>query len=381
MHNKNTKTPEMKKHRVLIVDDVLDNLQVISNILAEKDVEISFATDGIQALETIRNFNPDLILLDINMPGMDGLEVCSKIVNDPVFKEIPVIFLTARSETEDIIKGFETGAVDYITKPFNATEVLVRVFNHLNLKNAKDIIRRQNDQLRELNAMKDKFFSIVAHDIKNPVSLFITTAQYIHENFDSFEPGEAKGFLEVIYSSSQRLMDLINNLLQWSKSQSGRMDVRPSEINLFEIAKGTFQAVTDLAVNKNIDLVNDINQDTYAYADENMIFAVIRNLVSNAIKYTPKGGKIVLFSEDLGAFTRISVKDNGVGIKNQDLEKLFRIDVNFFTPGTENEQGTGLGLILCKEFVTKNNGSIRVESIPGIGSTFMVDLPKKSKKE
>ena len=164
------KSELIKDSVVLIVDDIPENLQVLGNILSAYGLDIGVATDGLQALENVKFQKPDLILLDIMMPGMDGFEVCEKLKSNPETSNIPVIFLTAKSQTEDIVKGFEVGAVDYVTKPFNSAELLVRVFNHLELKKAKDKIERQNDELKEMNDAKNKFFSIISHDLRGPFS-------------------------------------------------------------------------------------------------------------------------------------------------------------------------------------------------------------------
>ena len=361
---------------ILIVDDIQDNIVLISDILSEENIEINFAVNGSKAIKTAKEIKPDLVLLDIAMPEMDGYEVCRRLKDDDDLCEIPIIFLTAKVESDDIVKGLELGAVDYITKPFNPTELQTRVKNHLKLKTAKDLIDEQNKKLTELNATKDKFFSIIAHDLKNPLGLFLSTTQYLTDNIDNFEKAEMKEFLQITQKSAENLVDLINNLLQWSRSQSGRIEVYPTIVYLKSLVELNFDLVKDMASNKGLKLINNIDDDTKVYADENMVNTVFRNLIANAIKYSNNEGNItisVVSNED--TITTL-VEDQGVGIEPQNISKLFRIDVNYFTRGTDNEEGTGLGLILCKEFIEKNKGKIWVESVPGKGSTFSFSLPK-----
>lgn len=386
-------------NQVLIVDDIPENLQVLSNILYEKGIEISFATNGKQALETIAYNPPDLILLDISMPEMDGYEVCERLKKSPETIDIPVIFLTARTQTEDVIKGFEIGAVDYVTKPFNASELVSRVFTHLELKKSRDIIDRQNMELKELNATKDKFFSIVAHDLKNPFNTMMGFAELLLMNFERMEKEKVKKFHRLMYKASKNGFDLLENLLQWARAQTGRLQWEPSEIDMKILVSQNFDLLNSNAQNKNIALVSKITQPLTCFADGNMISTVLRNLISNAIKFSKPGGQIIVSAKTFTKivpvvtdeadeqedkptekeveFAEITVSDKGVGMKEKDIKKLFRIDVHHTTPGTNEEQGTGLGLILCKEFVEKNGGSIRVESTFGKGSDFIFTIPRE----
>ncbi len=368
--------------KVLIVDDIPENLTVLSNILYQEQIEISVAIDGKQALKSINIDKPDLILLDISMPEMDGFQVCEKLKQDPETKEIPIIFLTAKVQPEDVVKGFKIGAVDYITKPFNPQELISRVDTHLKLKHSQDIItkqnqhiKKQNKELKELNATKDKFFSIIAHDLKSPFNTLVGFSQLLVDNFEKYEVKKVKKFIHLIYQSSLKGFTLLENLLNWSRAQTNRIKQKPQNIDLFRIIDENITLLSSNAHSKKIEIINNVEPDTFAYADENMITTVVRNLLSNALKFTKKEGWIKIWTEEQDQETKVCIQDTGVGMDKETKEKLFKIDEHVSTKGTANEEGSGLGLILCREFVEKNNGKIGVESEISKGSTFYFTLP------
>ncbi len=356
-----------KKSGILIVDDTPKNIQVAASILKEQGYQVAFTRDGQSALARVRSAKFDLILLDIMMPEMDGYEVCQHLKADPQTADIPVIFLTAKTDSDSVIKGFEVGGVDYVTKPFNPAELLARVKTHSELKRAKE-------ELKELNATKDKFFSIIAHDLKNPFAVLIGCSDFLLQSEPLTE--DQRELAEDMNTASQQGYDLLQNLLKWSRSQIGHLACEPKMINIQNIVNETILLLKNNAMSKNIRLIGEIEENTSVYADSDMITTVIRNLLSNSIKYTPDGGSITISADDKGDVLEISISDTGVGIKPEDIEKLFRIDVKHSTPGTAKEQGTGLGLNLCKEFVEKNNGKIGVESTVGKGSRFYFTVPK-----
>ncbi|MDM8549025.1 hybrid sensor histidine kinase/response regulator [Desulfobacterales bacterium HSG2] len=358
-----------RKFKVLIVDDVPKNIQLAGSILQKEGYHISFANNGNTALNLTQTNDFDLILLDIMMPEMDGFEVCDRLKQKPETKEIPIIFLTAKTGTESTIKGFDIGAVDYVTKPFNEKELLARVRTHLELRDAQK-------NLREANATKDKFFSIIAHDLKNPFNALLGLSKLLLQNFDIFDDDKKKHFIEGIFQSSEQGYKLLENLLDWSRIQTGKIDWKPAEIDLYTYAFENVSLLKIGAENKKISLHSDISKDTIIYADANMVTMIVRNLVSNAIKFTNEGGEVKITSETKGDDEEITISDTGVGIKPENIKKLFRIDAHHSTLGTANEQGTGLGLILCREFIEKNGGKIWIESEVGKGSEFKFTLPK-----
>jgi two-component system sensor histidine kinase/response regulator len=368
---------------VLIVDDIAENIQVLGNILDEKDIEFSYANSGREALEAVFYSKPDLILLDVNMPGMSGFEVCKKLKEGAETKDIPVIFLTAKTEPEDIIEGFSAGGVDYICKPFNSKELISRVETHLELSKSRQIMASQNQELDKLNAelkeivaTKDKFFSIIAHDLKEPFNTIIGFSNLLLKTIDQNEPAQIKEMVRHIFNSSIHGFELLNNLLEWSRSQTGRIEFKPDYLTIKEVILSVTGLLKDTADKKKIELSIIDENDLTVWADSKMVATVLRNLVTNALKFTRPGGKIIISCMDNQDNARLSVEDNGTGMGKEQLEKLFRIDTHYSTPGTENERGTGLGLLLCKEFIKRHGGEILVESEPGKGSRFSFSLPK-----
>ncbi len=363
------------KYTVLIVDDVPENIEVISSILYQQGVDIAIAQSGRNALDRVAHRTPDLILLDINMPEMDGFEVCHALKHNPETEEIPIIFLTARDQPADIVKGFEVGAVDYITKPFRTPELIARVFTHLELKRSRDIIKAQNKELEALNAAKDKFFSLIAHDLRNPFFQLLSFSELLKDNIRSYPLEKIETYAQRMHTASQRGYNLLENLLQWARSQTGRIRFKSGHICLKEHIVESLEVLESFAKDKQITLSVEIPEDLMGFADEDMLKTIIRNLVSNAIKFTEQGGAVTISAKITGKWVGITVSDTGVGIKEEALNTLFRLDTNCSTQGTAQEKGTGLGLILCKEFVEKQGGKLWAASEVGKGCRFTFTLP------
>ena len=393
-----------EKATILVIDDNTTNLNILLDYLNELSYRVLIAPSGEQALQRLQYARPDVILLDIMMPGIDGFETCRRLKADDTTKDIPVIFMTALTETVDKVRGFSVGGVDYITKPFQHEEVLARVKTHLTIRKLQQELRQQNEtleryaemlaqkndelkaknaeldeknsQLNLLNADKDKFFSIIAHDLRNPIGALRELPQLIAENLDNYSKDELRRLITMQRDAARNLFELLENLLTWSRMQRGLIEFNPEPIQVSALVQRSIALLTPSAAQKAITLTQAVNPSLLGMADHKMIDAVVRNLISNAIKFTNSGGTIEVSGNDDGAFMTIAVKDDGVGIGEQFLPKLFRIDEQYRRTGTANERGTGLGLILCKEFVERNGGEIRVESKIGNGSTFSFTLPK-----
>ena len=353
---------------ILIVDDVPKNIQLVAKFLIDEGYNLFFAQSGEAALKQINNRNFDLVLLDIMMPEMDGFEVCSEIRKNKTNQDIPIIFLTAKSDDEAIAKGFYLGGVDYITKPFNPVELLARVKTHIYL-------RQREKELQNLNATKDTLISIISHDLRTPFFNIIGLGELLLNNYETYNDAMKKELIANIVDSSRASHNLLDNLLSWTHIQTGKIMYNPENVNLNSVVLEILDFVDGQAKNKNVECRYEAQSDIQVFADVNMLKTIIRNLVTNAIKYTLRGGnvKIRVLKENDHAI--IQVIDTGIGISPEQLEELFATKKMKSTPGTENEPGTGFGLILTKEFVEMNKGKIYVNSIEGKGTTFQFDLP------
>ncbi len=230
--------------------------------------------------------------------------------------------------------------------------------------------------LKELNATKDKFFSIIAHDLKNPFQSLLGFSETIYNDRDELSEEQINEYTKLMYESSQNLFNLLGNLLQWSKSQLGSVNLIPIKLNLSDSVDDVLSLFDTSAEKKNIQIENHVDNKIFIIADKHVISTVLRNLISNAIKFTNKGGNILISSYDENNKIKISVQDNGKGISQENIVKLFKIDQTYSTRGTENESGTGLGLILCKELITQSGGDITVDSTLGKGSKFEFTMDK-----
>jgi len=233
-------------------------------------------------------------------------------------------------------------------------------------------------KLRDASAAKDKFFSIIAHDLKNPFHSILNFSDLLLKHYNTYDKEEVLTFIKMIHESSRQAYNLLDNLLNWSRTQTSKMDFNPAVTDMHEIIKNVIGLLEGTAMEKNITLINNVRPKTNVFCDPYMISTVIRNLLSNAIKFTRPAGKVTIDSKSRSIMTEISVADTGVGIRKEDIDKLFRIDLHFSTTGTANEEGTGLGLILCHEYVHINNGKLRVTSKPDKGTTFYIDIPNSS---
>ncbi len=260
-------------------------------------------------------------------------------------------------------------------------ELLVQLAPHIavTLRRHQDeeALKTSEANLRESNMSKDKFFSIISHDLRGPFNAIIGFSDLLHNDFETLEVVEQRLMIKNIYDASIGTFKLLENLLEWSRIQTGRTKPNPENIDLSTVANTSLGFLKPQAEKKNIKLFSGIHFGTIAYCDENMITTVIRNLISNAIKFTQPGGNVRIWSGIRENYVEVTVSDNGIGIPKESISKLFRLDESVKTRGTAGEQGTGLGLLLCREFIELNNGKIDVESEPGKGSQFKFTLPKQ----
>lgn len=243
------------------------------------------------------------------------------------------------------------------------------------LQTQNELLAESEAKLQDLNSTKDKFISIIAHDIKNPFTTIIGFSEVLHEDFDELTSEEMKDYIFSIHDASKTTFDFLNNLLIWASTQRGQMQIEPEPITLHEMINASITLLHSNASRKNITILNNVDHSYKIFADANSMNTVFRNLISNALKFTPKGGNVTISAMRSNKHIDISFTDTGIGIDADKINELFSIDKNTSTPGTEEEQGTGLGLIICHEFVEKNHGKISATSIVGSGSTFTVTVP------
>lgn len=362
--------------RILVVDDTPENIQLLNDVLLDRGIIVTMAKNGRQALKSVSIKIPDLILLDIAMPDMDGFEVCQELKKNPATASIPVIFVTARTETDDIVHGFELGAVDYVTKPFNIAELLARIDTHLDLKFSHDTINEQNERLKLMDATKDRLFSILSKDLKLPVHSIADTSAKTLTNFEKVPATELKTVLTNIQQNSERVASMLTRLNYWALLISGKTDPKPRRFDIDLLIKDSMAAVKRKATDKGINILYENPKTRMVLADYDMTLTVMQNLLSNAIKFTNQGGDVIISTKDFNEQSaEITVYDTGVGIKEEDKNKLFKQDIFFTTQGTAKETGIGLGLIIAYQYIQLMNGKLWVESMPGIGSDFKFTLP------
>jgi signal transduction histidine kinase/DNA-binding response OmpR family regulator len=585
---------DFQEYTILIVDDDPISLDAVAGYLEGFGFKIEVAPEGESALKKVQQIWPDLILLDVMMPDIDGFEVCDQLKAGEATKDIPVIFMTSLTDIDDIVRGFEVGGVDYICKPIQYKELLARITNHLQIRHLTQSLREQADELQQtnedllkvtddlqeanialskravqleacnqvgqqvtsilnldelitqvvesiqtkfgyyfvgiwllnkqqnrvvlqagvkrdqgewlgpsfsvaldakrsaiawtcrtrevylsdnvehdpkylplegllrtrselalplqigeemigalgiqsdqlaafdsedkrvlqilasqiaiairnawlyelekrlhsmeeerasalakLNADKDKFFSIISHDLRNPFNVLLGNAKLLVKGIDSFSNQELEEISQGILNGAKAAHNLLENLLTWSRMQrEGGIEYRPEPVEVSTLAEDIVNLLQQAAIEKEIGLRNTIEKGLSVYADKDMIEMVLRNLTGNALKFTPRGGTVTLAAkiknnngnghprQPKSHFVEVAVKDTGVGMSQENVGKLFRIDVHHSTLGTEKEQGTGLGLIICKEMVERNGGQIWVESKPGKGTTVGFTVPQ-----
>lgn len=377
-----------KRDLILIIDDQPINLKVLAGLLSE-DYDISIANSGLNALKMLHKGKPDLILLDVMMPGLDGFEVCEKIKNSPGFCDIPVIFLTGRAEINDMAKGFSCGAVDYIIKPFSSKEVKLRVATHLKLYHAKNQMQILNEELKEsreslrqMNRMleknnreKDLLFSILAHDLRNPLSVISGYGQMLQHSIQRSQLNAITKYANYITRSAEKINDLIGQLFQYSQSGKYLLQFEPMHLSLNATVKEILSFYFEMARQKSVHLQLDIPDDLIVQADSYMLNTVLRNLIGNAIKFSYPGGTVKVKAVASEAKTIITVKDHGMGMSPAIVKNLFSINKPEGREGTAGEVSTSLGLRLCKDFVEKHGGEIWAESKENKGSDFYFSLP------
>ena len=366
-------------YKILVVDDIPANVLLLKMMLEQSGFGVLTAQGAEEAFSRLEEEQVDLILMDVLMPGVDGFELAKQLKEHSDYQEIPIIFLTALNAPSDVVKGFHLGANDFISKPFNKDELLVRVRHQLTLLEARRTIQQQTTELKSTIAGRDALYSVIAHDLRMPMSsmkmiLNVLTIKAKELGIDSPE------ILETLQSAneiSEQLFALLDNLLKWTRSQLGKLEAVPQPIHLAELAEGVLEVSSIVAATKKITInfKSSPAEETEVFVDIDMIKIAIRNLVSNAIKFSVNGSEINVVVTSTNEEVRFEVIDQGVGISEDDQCKLMDVATHFTTFGTEHESGSGLGLLLVNEFLKLNKGQMFFNSKEGEGSTFGFILP------
>lgn len=379
------------EYKILVVDDVQSNVLLLKALLGRERFGIVYAMSGMEALEKVKSEHPDLILLDVMMPDMDGFEVAGHLKVEPEYAEIPIIFLTALNDSASVVRGFQLGANDFISKPFRREELLSRVEHQLSLVDARRIILRQTEELRKTIAGRDKLYSVIAHDLRSPMASIKMLCNTIMMSIDQQTvPADVFEMLEMTNRTAEEVFSLLDNLLKWTKSQLGKLSNVPQTIDMVGLIDGVIEVFKPIAGSKSISLkLDSAVESVHVTVDIEMIKSVVRNLISNAIKFSHKDTTVVIrvkvqdvedenkTEEGNNKEVLVTVSDSGCGIKKEDQEKLLNEATHFTTFGTDSEEGSGLGLLLCKDFVSKNHGRLWFTSEEGVGSNFNFTIPLK----
>jgi len=355
--------------RIMVADDQAANIQIIGNMLGKLGYEIVPATDGETALKRLALRPTDLILLDVLMPGMDGVEVCRRIRENPEWKHIPIIFLSAADDKDLIVRALEAGGVDYVTKPFNQAEMLLRVRTHLALKAA-------HDRLKQLAEDKDELLGILAHDLKNHLGGMQMSANLLRERMAQAPDSKPAQLCENICHSTGQLLAFVKEFLANSATDHGIV-LTPGAVELSEIVAHAGKNYEEAARRKNLGFHLRVPEGpTYVAADRNALTQVIDNLLSNAVKFSPMGKPITVTVRSTTDGAECLIQDQGPGFSNQDKLLMFRRYGRLSARPTGGEPSTGLGLSIVRKLVAAMNGELICDSTPGEGTTFTVRLPR-----
>lgn len=375
---------KLERYRVLIVDDYPDNLLFVSELLEQNGIDVIFATSGPEALEAAREQIPDLVLLDISMPDMDGYQICRKLKADPITYIIPVLFLTAKVETDDIIRGFDAGGVDYITKPFNIMELLSRVRTHLDLKDRHDklhlmnsklieIVKKRNielleanERLSKLDKAKNDFLLHINHQLRTPLNGILGYADLLMRSPLSEDQYE---FVREINKLVERLVKLSERSLLFTelRADTYKLNIQPLEASL--LINKAVQGVSVRYPEKSIDVINQLLTDGFKIlVDENLILRCFSIILDNAFKYSPNNLEILIKGHAEENFKVIEIIDRGPGISEDNKEKIFEMFTN--QNQSDNDHGFGLGLATAKLIMDIQSAEIDIYNHP-LGGTVV----------
>ena len=363
----------MKRQTVMIVDDTLANIEILSESLGD-DYELFFATSGAEALELVRAEKPDLILLDVMMPGMDGYQLCTMLKEDQETRNIPIVFVTAMTQEEDEIRGLELGAIDYITKPISPHIVRARVKNHLELKRYRDLLETL---ATAADRAKKEFLRSVSHELRTPLTPIIGMTDLV---LDTEEDDNKRKYLTMVQKSALRLLGIVEDLIETSRLEGEGIAPDNSPFLLRAFLDAVVMEAKALAGSKGLEFRSFLDPalPEAVVSDQGMLHKVLTMLLNNAVKFTP-AGEVALEVRPMEVagepMLQISVSDTGISIEKGELERIFSDFTQSDGSITRSFPGLGLGLTLARRMTELMDGSIWAESAPGGGSLFQVQVP------
>jgi len=354
--------------RILVVDDQPANIQIVGAVLGKLGHEIIPASDGATALKRVALRMPDLILLDLLMPGMNGCEACLKLKLNPEWKDIPVIFLSASDDKDLIVRALNSGGVDYITKPFNQAELMSRVRTQLALKTARD-------RLKQLIEDKDEVLGMLAHDLINHLVGMNMSAGLLCRQTTRFKDERVTQLAENIFRTSGQSLTFMKDFLANSKTDHG-FTLKPTAVNLSDFAAAAIEQYQVVASQKKIKIQTDFPAEAViALADASALDQILDNLISNALKFSSPDKQVYISIRSGGHRAECVIRDEGPGFTAEDKTRMFRRYGRLSARPTGGEPSTGLGLSIVRKLVQAMNGELSCESIPENGATFIFHLP------
>jgi signal transduction histidine kinase len=360
---------DRKSHKILVVDDEPGNLFLLEGLLAEEGFEVSTALNGMDAISIAKMELPDVILLDIMMPQMTGIQVLEILHRDPLTGNIPVIMVTAKVEAEDVEEALNKGAVEYIKKPINEVEMLARLRTTLRLKN-------QEDRLRSLLKSKEDFIAMVSHDVRGPFTSISGFAELLltDEKLAGSLNKDHKEFLNLIIDTSNFVYDYFNKLLNWANLGAQELDLQKEKVPLVKLVRVAEIIYKSKIDEKNLSIEVDIEEGYKIWVDPAYFSQVINNLISNAVKYCNYGGRITISVHFEAKRAFFTIADNGIGISNVTQEELFGKTFHKSTRGTRGEKGSGVGLRICKMILDAHGFGFSFTSQVNEGTEFKIEI-------
>lgn len=368
---------------ILFIDDLASNLMAVQLMLETEDFIVQTESSGQKALDWLESSQqiPSLILLDVMMPVHSGFEICRILKSNPLYKNIPVIFVTAKITQNDILEGFNAGGVDYVTKPFNNLELLARVNNHIELSENRKKLEEQNIELEEANRIKTVLFEVIAHDVRSPISGFMSMTEMMYKQPSHFSIETVKQSSSEMFQSSQRLYQMVENLLNWGKLQLNGFEIIPAQINVRSKIIATIELFKTIAIKKKIKFSVSVTSILELQADEEMFATILRNIVLNALKYSNESSTITIIGGKINDSTvTISVRDEGIGMSEEVQENLRKKVFVSNKLETTQDLGMGIGLSLIQNFIELHNGNFQFTSEKDKGTTITITFPIELKQ-